>query len=361
MIDSGTYRAADACINRALEGIRTCEDLCRFSLNDAGLAARLKALRHDVASAAKVFDYMGLLSARDTGRDTIRFADTSAEKTRLSAADVAAAGMKRAAQALRSLEEFRKLLPDSGANPFQTHRFAVYDIEKIIVPALLRVDRVSRVRGSLYAILDSAFVKEGRYAETAALMAAGGAGIIQLRMKEADRRDVLKAARDTAAALKGTGVLFIVNDYPDIALLSGADGVHLGGGDLAASDARQILTPGMIIGLSTNSPETAAFAMKEQPDYIAVGPVFGTMSKTEAPLPAVGCGVISSVRKITELPIVAIGGINPGNAGEPLKAGADSLAVISALYDQGRVKENCGFLSALISEIYIKPDPEALR
>ena len=159
----------------------------------------------------------------------------------------------------------------------------------------------------------------------------GGASFIQLRDKEASGRELLD---QTIACLKLTreaGATLIINDRVDVALTAGADGVHLGQDDLSVDEAREILGEDKIIGVSTHSIDQFRAALETSANYIALGPVFPTLTK-ENSTPVVGLELIREARKLTDRPLVAIGGINLGRAPEVIALGADCVAVISALY-----------------------------
>jgi thiamine-phosphate pyrophosphorylase len=162
-------------------------------------------------------------------------------------------------------------------------------------------------------------------------MAAGGASFIQLREKKAPAREFYEAARHALAVARERGIRLIINDRVDIAMVLGADGVHLGQNDLSPVHARRLLGERAIIGWSTHTLEQAAEAVRLPIDYLAFGPVFATSTK-EDPDPVVGLRMLSEVRSIAGgIPVVAIGGVNETNLREVLAAGADSAAVISAI------------------------------
>ena len=154
--------------------------------------------------------------------------------------------------------------------------------------------------------------------------------MLQLRVKgEGDVR-FLALAKDALEAARGAGVPLLINDRADIARIVGAQGVHLGQDDLKVGKARDILPAGAIVGLSTHSEDEVQASAEEPLDYVAIGAVFPTKSK-ERPDPVVGLDGVRRARGLTTRPLVAIGGIGPSNAREVLEAGADGLAVISAL------------------------------
>ncbi|RLB37194.1 MAG: thiamine phosphate synthase [Deltaproteobacteria bacterium] len=180
---------------------------------------------------------------------------------------------------------------------------------------------------SLYAIID-AEVADHPLALTFQALNAGCA-IVQLRAKRLDDVAFLEIAKRVRSACAHAKVPFVVNDRADIARLVGADGLHLGQDDLCIEDARRVVGD-MQIGVSTHTLEQAAAADAEGADLIAFGPVFKTRTK-ENPDPVVGIQTLEAVCQAVSHPVVAIGGITPENASEPLRAGARYIAVISAL------------------------------
>jgi thiamine-phosphate pyrophosphorylase len=159
---------------------------------------------------------------------------------------------------------------------------------------------------------------------------AGGVTCVQLREKECGTREFLHEAFLLSKFLKPLGIPLIINDRIDIALAVGADGVHLGQKDMPIGIARQIGSPNWIIGISAESLDDAVSAEKEGADYIGVSPVFGTPTKTDTS-PPIGLDGLQRIRMAVKTPLVAIGGINSSNAGDVIKAGADGLAVVSAI------------------------------
>ena len=182
----------------------------------------------------------------------------------------------------------------------------------------------------IYPITDRA-ISGLSHIDQVRLLIDGGAKLIQLRDKSAPAGEFYDAAVETIAYARERGVKVIVNDRVDIALVSGADGVHLGQDDLDPTDARKLLGDDAIIGFSTHSLEQARAASGFPVDYIAIGPIFATSTKTN-PDPVVGIEGLRTVRSsIGDLPLVAIGGITRENAAPLFEAGADSVAVISDL------------------------------
>jgi thiamine-phosphate pyrophosphorylase len=185
------------------------------------------------------------------------------------------------------------------------------------------------VDSSLYVVLDRTAARGRDLVELLALALAGGSRMIQLREKEWPSGRLLPLAEKLRAACAAAGATFIVNDRVDLALAVGADGVHLGQGDLPARAARPLLRPGMILGISTHSVEQARAAQADGADYVAVGSMFATTSKADFQL--VGPDLMRKLRGEIRVPLIGIGGITPDNVSEVIQAGADGVAVISAV------------------------------
>jgi len=169
------------------------------------------------------------------------------------------------------------------------------------------------------------------HGEQVGRLIAGGATFIQLREKHASPRDFFEAAKPAIEIARKNNVMIIINDRVDIARALGADGVHLGQDDLPPNAAREVLGPDAIIGFSTHSVEQAIDAAGLPIDYIAIGPIFETKTK-ENPDPIVGLDGLAEVKKnIGNIPLVAIGGIDLDNVLDVLAAGADSIALVSAI------------------------------
>ena len=179
----------------------------------------------------------------------------------------------------------------------------------------------------LYVILDAGMLTEPA-GDTANKLMEAGVRLLQYRNKKAAARELLTEAQNIARAARAVNCAFFVNDRPDVAYLSGADGVHVGQDDLSVEQARPVIGGDRWVGVSTHNLEQFQRAAASSADYIAVGPLFPTTSKLD-PDPVVGTDFVRRVRPMTQKPIVAIGGITLQRAPEVLEAGADSVAVIS--------------------------------
>lgn len=160
---------------------------------------------------------------------------------------------------------------------------------------------------------------------------SGGVDIVQLREKELGREEIERAARTFRRLCDTYSALFIVNDDPYLARTCDADGVHVGQDDASASEARELLGPEAIVGLSTHSEEQLAASAEEPVDYVSVGPVWETPTKEGRP--GVGLGLVEHAAANASHPFFAIGGIDPGNAPDVVAAGARRLGVVRAIRD----------------------------
>lgn len=185
-------------------------------------------------------------------------------------------------------------------------------------------------RPFLYPILDLGLLGTRTPGAVASTWLDGGVTLLQLRGKTASDRELVEAAREVLAVTRPRGARLVVNDRPDVALVVGADGVHVGQDDLSPRDVRTLVGPRLIVGVSTHDLAQVTAAADEPADYIAFGPVFETRTKAH-PDPVVGLDLLAQARLLTRRPLVAIGGIDVGNARAVAQAGADGLAVVSAL------------------------------
>ena len=182
----------------------------------------------------------------------------------------------------------------------------------------------------LYIITDENIGFRKTHAEIAQLAIAGGANAIQLRDKSCSSRELLRIGRVIREITRRNSALFIVNDRLDVAFACGADGVHLGQGDIRTDVARQIAPPGFLIGVSVRNVEEACRAEREGADYVALSPTFSSGSKPDAGL-GHGLEMLREIRRNVSVPVIAIGGINRENICEVIAAGAAGVAVISAV------------------------------
>lgn len=190
--------------------------------------------------------------------------------------------------------------------------------------------RHRKIDYSLYFVADVDFAAGRDLVRLVRESVRGGVTAVQLRAKGLGTRAFLELAVRMTAALDGRSVPLIINDRVDIALACGADGVHLGQDDMPADTARKLLGPSKIIGISVNTLKEAGVAERLGADYLGLNPIYETTTK-DTGLPAVGPAGIRRIRRSVGIPIVAIGGINAGNAAGVIEAGAAGIAVVSAI------------------------------
>ena len=323
-------RILDANLNRLAEGLRVLEDIARLVLDDPALTRQLKTLRHDLVRADLPFN-LELLQSRNSAADVGAALDVAGEERTKDLPTIVIANARRAQESLRVLEETAKLPEMAGrmdSDRFRQARFELYTLEQKLVSRALRRDKSQKVAG-LYVILDTVALQGRSHIEAAGAVIAAGVRVIQLRDKTSGKKQLLPLARDLQALCREKGVLFVINDYLDVALAIGADGLHLGQGDLPAGEARRLLPLGALLGCSVTSVEEAQAAEAAGADYIAAGSIYPTSSKEDAGL--VGLDMLRRIRGAVKVPLVAIGGINRDNARQVIEAGADSLCVISAV------------------------------
>jgi thiamine-phosphate pyrophosphorylase len=323
-VDTG--RILDASANRAREALRVLEDYTRFSMADTFLSGQLKQLRHDLAQALGLLPASLLLEARDTLHDVGTAISTDAEWQRPSLHSVVQANAKRLQESLRSLEEYGKVIAIEFAQQVEKIRYHTYTLERAMVQRSKARDRLADVQ--LYVLVTDALCKASLVG-TVKEAALGGAQIIQLREKGIDDRTLLARARDVREVTRSTGTLFIVNDRPDIARLADADGVHLGQDDLPIHEARRIVGPDALIGVSTHNVDQVRRAVLEGANYLGIGPTFPSQTKSFDAF--AGLEFVKQALAETSLPAFALGGIHPGNVEQIRASGARRIAVSLAI------------------------------
>jgi thiamine-phosphate pyrophosphorylase len=327
-MERDTLRIIDANLNRIGEGLRVLEELARLSLDDEDLTRRLKDLRHEIVQVNPSLQKR-LLTTRDSDGDVGAEMLVKGEEPKRDKNELVIANARRAEESLRVLEEIARL-PESGLDTekYKKARFALYSIEKELSAKIGRREKLKRLTG-LYVIIDSNFMDRRSYEDVTRQIVSGGAGIIQLRDKRTDKKVMLETAEEVKRICAENDVLFIINDHLDIALAVEADGLHIGAGDIPADVARRLLPPDKILGCSARTVEIAATLGKQGADYLGVGAMFATGTKDGAEV--VGKERLQEIKKAVSMPLVAIGGIDKDNAGGVVDAGADAIAVISAV------------------------------
>ena len=329
-------RLLDANYNRGREALRLLEDYARFVLDDPHLSKKAKQLRHELSKSLSEIPEVDRLAARDITSDVGTNITTPAEQIRTSELAVVTAAAQRLTEALRSLEEYSKINVPQVALQIEKLRYRAYDLENQILLRARPKLRLDEVR--LYVLLTEKLCKLP-ILEVAQQALAGGADCIQLREKDKTDPQSLDLANRIANLCHEAGALVIMNDRPDLAVLAGADGVHLGQDDLPVAQARKIATQRMIVGKSTHSIAEVQAALTEQPDYLALGSIFPSPTKPQ--VPCCGTKLIEQVRQVYSGPLFAIGGVTLEIAHQALAAGATGLALCQALCDSESPQTTC--------------------
>ncbi len=327
---SSVARAIDANANRAREALRVLEDAARFSLDDAALTERFKAVRHGLQGALAALPPGWLEANRDTANDVGRTVKGEHELQRADYHAVVSAAGKRLGEALRSIEECLKTVAPNAAVAVESLRYQSYECEREIV---VRMGSPARAQWRVCVLLTQALCKRP-WMDVLAGAIEGGADAIQVREKELGTRElasmVRHAVRECARAGVAPGVAVIVNDRVDVALACGASGAHLGQHDLEIADARRLAGTGFIIGASTHSMAEADAAVADGADYCGVGAMFATATKPSV-APQGAAYLQQYIERHGRVAHLAIGGITPANIGALAAAGARGVAVSSCV------------------------------
>jgi thiamine-phosphate pyrophosphorylase len=239
--------------------------------------------------------------------------------------DVVTAAGKRLGEALRVIEECLKIEAPEMATRAESARYRFYDMEMRLARTLCAAERFAHVR--LYVLITESSCKRP-WREVAQAAIAGGGDCLQLREKNLEGGELLARARELVQMCRKAGVLCIINDRPDVAILADADGVHVGQGDLPAVEARKLIGREKLLGVSTHSIKQARQAAADGADYIGVGPVFLSPTKPRDFVP--GLALAKEAAEIS-IPAVAIAGISEANLDDVLATGVSAVAVTAAI------------------------------
>jgi thiamine-phosphate pyrophosphorylase len=326
----GLLRVVDAAANRGGEGLRAVEDYVRFVLDDRHLTGHMKRLRHDLTALLSRVPIGRRLAARETQADVGTRLTTRSERRREAAADVVAANFIRLQQSLRTLEEFGKLLDAGWAARFEQLRYRTYTLQRAVEVTRDGLHRLAEAR--LYVLIDGRS-SEDAFVELARSLVEAGVHVLQLRDKGLDDRPLLQRGRLLREITSSAGTLFVMNDRPDLAVLAGADGVHVGQEELRVKDARTIAGSDLLVGVSTHSIEQARQAVLDGANYIGVGPTFPSGTKHFEEFP--GVDLLRAVACEIRLPAFAVGGITRENLPDVFAAGLGRVAVGGAVTGAG--------------------------
>ncbi len=327
-MERSSYRIIDANFNRAREAVRVIEDYCRFALNCDSLSQRARQLRHNLCAAIGELDTDRLIASRDTLNDVGVGSVVENQMQRTELHDCFTAAAKRLPEALRTIAEVAQTINPAIALKIEDLRYTAYTLEKDILLFSSGVEKFQRVK--LYVLITGKQLLE--VLQLTESCATGGADCLQLRVKDAEDDAFLEIAAEFVKICRRENVISIINDRADIAIAAGADGVHLGQNDLPIEKVRTLQITPLIIGKTAHSQRQIQAACSELPTYVSIGPVFATSTKPE--LAPVGLDYVTmSVKTLEPAGIghVAIGGINLKNIDSVLAAGAERIAVCSAV------------------------------
>ena len=321
---SSRFRMLDANFNRAAEAARVIEDVVRFCLDDPILSASAKSLRHSIGCLRASLSSLHIDLHRDTPGDAGTEISTETEKYRIDLRHILSANFRRLAEGLRVIEETLKLPGLSGSAIAEKARYDSYALETTVFTTLNRFI-LQKIR---LMILYSPSLHPHEPHEIVEALSGFGCIALQLREKNLTDGMLLSEARGLAGLCRDAGIPLIINDRPDICLLSGADGVHLGDEDIPPCEARAIVGPCAVIGVSTHS-ESSLKRIPETADYIGAGPCFN--SSTKGFKTFAGVGYAARATRDCTLPVFAIGGINTQNISALVQAGVGRIAVSNAV------------------------------
>jgi len=324
--DPRIYRLLDASSNRAVEAVRVVEDIVRFIFNDQMMTREWKTFRHDLCSVLQVLSIDMRLAFRQADADVGASIALGSEMQRGSVAEILAANLARLQQSLRSLEEAGKLIDADAAQKIEALRYESYTLAAASQTIGVSIDRLQQVK--LCVLIDGG-ASDQQFCRLIDMLVSASVGAIQLREKKVDDSRLMALARILVAKTRRRKTLSIINDRPDIAALAGTDGVHVGQEDLSVRDARQIVGPQSVIGVSAHSLDQLNRAVLEGANYAGIGPIFA--SKTKQFATHGGISLLKEVVNQTALPLFAIGGIDTKNVDTVIEAGAKRVAVAAAI------------------------------
>lgn len=320
------FSLLDANLNRAEEGLRVIEDICRFVLRQPVLWAKLKELRHGLQDAGQIFGWANTLSGRqedDFGKEKV----VESEYNRTNLAGIIQANVARTTQSVRALEEFAKIYNQNLSYKLENIRYELYvwEYKLLVLTPHYWLNKYFE-QGIVYPISDSV--------EELVWLVNHGAKIMQLRDKQASRREVYEKVKYLCEYVQKIKienkikdkVLLILNDDIEIASKLPVAGVHIGQDGDIIKQVRKIIGSDKIIGRSNHSMKQIKQSAEDGADYCSIGPIFET--PTKAGRPAVGLEIISQVAKEIRIPWLVIGGINKDNLNEVKNVGAQNIAVV---------------------------------
>ncbi|MEP3480666.1 MAG: thiamine phosphate synthase [Fuerstiella sp.] len=336
----------DANLNRAREGLRVIEDCARFVLCCTETTSRLKTVRHNLVEAElQLRARHPLIQLRDVESDAGTCLTTTNEQRRSNLRDIVTANCRRMQEAIRSLEEFGKLVDGQFSEACKQLRYQTYQTEQMLEHRLARSDtdmkstpphpsrsRIQREAllndSQLYVLMTEEFCAQP-WQQTAEAVLTAGADVIQLREKKLAHPELRRRAAWLRDLCQEHQALFIINDNAELAVDINADGVHVGQTDLAVADVRKIIHQDQLLGLSTHDPIQLQEANGLNVDYVGVGPMFLTDTKSFEEYS--GPAYATQAAKESTVPWFAIGGIQQHNLAQLIEVGVRRIAVCGAV------------------------------
>ncbi len=323
---STSARMADAAFNRAREGLRVLEDLARFILDDAEIAAHLKQSRHQLTGIAAQWPGPPVETARDTQGDVGTSISTSSEEARQDLQAIAAAAGHRATEAVRTLEELAKLESPPLASDLQSIRYGLYDLTASVQQ---RLPARPWPQWKLCVLLTESLCRHG-WLQVAEAAIAGGADCLQLREKSLSTSELVARATHLIELARPRGTAVVVNDRVDVALAADADGVHVGQEDLSVAQVRAMAGDRLLVGATVRSINDVQEVRRDGATYCGIGPMYSSATKPD--LAAAGLDRLRDLLPaVGSLPHLAIGGIEQANVSDVVSAGGRGIAVCGAI------------------------------
>lgn len=330
-----TVRILDANLNRATEGLRVVEEFVRFVLEDGHLTQLCKEIRHGLIQVTSAIKTSPRLICRETRQDVGTQVSTESESTRDSLADIVSANFARAQQAIRCIEEYAKYTYPDLASAIEPLRYQTYTLQRAIDNTATNMERLADCR--IYVLVGGCDSAE-QFEQRVARLIEARVDAIQLRDKSLNDSLLIDRARRLRKMTRDSQVLCIINDRPDVAAITKADGVHLGQEDLSVKDTRGVIGCDGLIGVSTHSLGQAQKAVLDGASYLGCGPTFPSRTKSFDSFP--GVDFLRQVAAEIRLPAFAIGGITQEHLPAVIAAGIRRIAVSGALHNAPDAKSS---------------------
>jgi thiamine-phosphate pyrophosphorylase len=349
MSSRDTNRILDVNRNRSMEALRVIEEYARFVLDSGTLSGQVKALRHGLVTGFQKAGIGDLSEFRDSVGDVGRPGMTPVDaRKRGEIRDVLRANFSRAKESFRALEEYARPGHLKLAQGIEILRYQLYDFERECLNFDSRKTLRDRLKQESLCLLLTPSSSRPPLLDMAGAAVRGGCRYFQLRLKNSDDRDLLKAARELGAFCQDNDALLVINDRVDIAALVVQAGVHLGQEDLPVSEARKILGPRRFIGASIHNVAELESTLSEDLDYIGVGTIFNSPTKPE--LGSAGPALLAALTPKCDLACFAIGGVSDQNADVAIRAGASGVAVSSSILDAKDIEAATAAMVKIVNE-----------